>query len=347
MEKPNIGILLSPDCLLWTKHGLLTPEELDSGDNLIGLDSKSNLSKIPLSEKPFYYGPTKLVSINTVHNNTVLGGNTKIFTPGGNIKAKDIEKGTALEMLSEKKCNELKEICIPRENQRKIFDIPLSGNIAYVLAVAKPYSLDRVQIDPRVNKRLLPDIVKLLIQKLSQMKSEIGGTIEFTPKGNILFTHKEFGKLCATIDFQQENLRWFNGWAIQKSTLTIPKFLRDNGLQIMANFFSGIMAFRCRVGHEKRYVSIQTPKELRLVRSFIQDLAWIFGLNVHKKWVKGNGNHTIEYKADDYDGNINRSVNYTAVKEVTTEVNRAYCLQIPTNSSPLIDNLFVRANKIN
>ena len=107
MERPNIGVLLSPDCLLWTEHGLLAPNELNPGDNLICLDSKSNLSKFPLPEKPFYYGPTKLVSINTVHNNTVLGGNTKIFTPGGNIKAKDIEKGTALEMLSEKKCNKV------------------------------------------------------------------------------------------------------------------------------------------------------------------------------------------------------------------------------------------------
>ena len=52
MERPNIGILLSKDCLLWTEHGLLTSEELNPGDNLICLDSKSNLSKFSLSKKP-------------------------------------------------------------------------------------------------------------------------------------------------------------------------------------------------------------------------------------------------------------------------------------------------------
>ena len=65
MGKPNFGVLLSPECLLWTEHGLLTPKELNPGDNLLGLDSKSNLVKFPLSEKPVYCGDTRVVSINT------------------------------------------------------------------------------------------------------------------------------------------------------------------------------------------------------------------------------------------------------------------------------------------
>ena len=137
MERPNIGILLSKDCLLWTEHGLLTPEELNPGDNLICLDSKSNLSKFPLSEKPVNCGDTRLVSISTKCNDTVIGGDTSVFTPDGMIKAKDIEKGTMLEMLSEPKCHEIKKICVPKENQTKIDGFTVDEQLSLYLAIGK------------------------------------------------------------------------------------------------------------------------------------------------------------------------------------------------------------------
>jgi hypothetical protein len=347
MERPNIGILLSPDCLLWTEHGLLAPNELNPGDNLICSDSKSNLSKFPLPEKPFYYGRTELISIDTKHNSTLLGGDVNIFTPQGRIKAKDVERGTTLEMLPERKCNEIRKICVPKENQTKIFGITISDIICLCLAIARPHVSPSVVFSPTINNYLLPDLEKTLATILPQLKSQIGGKLYRKPQGSFVFKHDGFYRLCQKINFQQGRLYWFKGWATQETTLEIPKFLRDNGLKLMGSFFSGIIGFRCRVAQNTKYISIQTPKKLQLARSFIHNLAWIFGLNVHKKWPKGNGNWAMEFKADDFNGEIGRNTDYAQVLTAIPERNEAYCLQIPTNWTTWVDNLPVRAHKIN
>ena len=163
----------------------------------------------------------------------------------------------------------------------------------------------------------------------------------------LFFDHDKFYQVCQKINFQQGRLNWYKGWATQESTLEIPKFLRDNGLALMGNFFSGIIAFRCRVSQNTKFVSIQTPEKLHVVRAFIQNLAWIFGLNVYKKWIKGNGNYAMEFKVDDFDGNIHRNADYAQVLTAIPERNEAYCLQIPTNWTTWVDNLPVRAHKIN
>ena len=346
MEQPNIGMLLSPDCLLWTEHGLLAPNELNPGDNLICLDSKSNLSKFPLPEKPFYYGHTELISIDTKHNNTLLGGDVNIFTPQGRIKAKDVERGTTLEMLPERKCNEIKKICVPKENQTKILGITISPDICLCLAIGRPYG-SSVIFSPLVNKYLIQELDDILTKILPQLKSKIGGRLFRKGSGSWLFAHDEFYQLCQKINFQQGRLSWYHSFATQESTLEIPKFLRDNGLALMGNFFSGIIAFRCRVSQNTKFVSIQTPEKLHVVRAFIQNLAWIFGLNVYRKWIKSNGNYALEFKIDDFDGNIHRNADYAPVLHAIPEQSKTYCIQIPTNWTTWVDNVPVRANKIN
>ena len=52
----------------------------------------------------------------------------------------------------------------------------------------------------------------------------------------------------------------------------------------MESFFAGIIAFRCRVSQNTKLVSVQTPKKLRVIRAFIQNIAWVSGLNIFKKF---------------------------------------------------------------
>ena len=350
MERPNIGILLSPDCFLWTEHGLLTPKEMNPGDNLLGLDSKSNLVKFPLSEKPVDCGDTQVVSINTKCNETILGADTSVFTNSGIIKAKDVEKGIVLEMLTETKCNEIKKICIPKENQTKIFGITINPDIALCLAIARPHTSPRVIFSSIINKYPIPELNDILTKILPQLRREIGGRLfnkVMDGKSSWFFDHDKFYQVCQKINFQQGRLNWYKGWATQESTLEIPKFLRDNGLALMGNFFSGIIAFRCRVSQNTKFVSIQTPEKLHVVRAFIQNLAWIFGLNVYRKWIKSNGNYALEFKIDDFDGNIHRNADYAPVLHAIPEQSKTYCIQIPTNCTTWVDNVPVRANKIN
>ena len=351
MERPNIGILLSKDCLLWTEHGLLTPEELNPGDNLICLDSKSNLSKFPLSEKPVNCGDTRLVSISTKCNDTVIGGDTSVFTSDGMIKAKDVGKGTMLEMLSEPKCHEIKKICVPKENQTKIDGFTVDEQLSLYLAIGKPKYGNKVVFTSNIHKHSVPELEELLGNILPQLEKKTHGRLSRLVNGSWVLTSDIFSELCQRIDFRQDDLWWLTranlAIPFQKSTLKIPRFLRDNGYKTMESFFAGIIAFRCRVSQNTKLVSVQTPKKLRVIRAFIQNIAWVSGLNIFKKFVKQNGNYTVEFKADDYDGSIRRSNDFAPVKEATMEGNESYCIEVPTNWSPLVDNLPVRANKIN
>ncbi len=350
MERPKIGILLSPDCLLWTEHGLLTSGELNPGDNLIGLDSKSNLSKFSLSKKPVNCGDTQLVSINTKCNDTVIGGNTNVFTSDGMIKAKDIGKGTMLEMLSEPKCHEIKKMCVPRENPTKIDGFTVDEQLSLYLAIGKPKYGNKVVFTSNINRQSVPELEVILGNILPQLEKMTHGRLSILGNGSHILTSDSFSELCQRVDFRQDDLYWLtrNGAIpFQKSTLKIPRFLRDNGYKTMESFFTGIIAFRCRVSANTKLVSVQTPKKLRVIRAFIQNIAWISGLNIFKKFVKQNGNYTVEFKADDYDGSIRRSNDFAPVNEAIMEENESYCLEVPTNWSPLIDNLPVRANKIN
>lgn len=334
VDRPKVGILLSPHCLIWTQRGLLTVNELDGGEKLIGIDRKGELSSHSLLEKPSFNGPRELVSIITERSSTILAGDVEIYTSKGITKIKNINEGDRLEMLSSQKCLDI--VTMIKVGKDDFDEVSLTEKVSYLLGKSKFKTRKTDEIVFTVqNEKELKDTV-LLINKW--LKPKFGGKIfqRMSKRGytyvsggiSIVYRSKNFCELCSSINIEKD---------------LIPKFLRNNGFNIMQEFFLGFLE-RCKVSSKLSVIKLR--RQAPIARAFIQNIAWVTGKNVVAKYFIEDDFHVIKVLMDkNTDRNLNQS-NFSKVISKYSSIGPAYTLHVPANWDPIIDNLYVRRHNI-
>ena len=266
----RIGYLVSGDSLLWTKRGLLKARELNSSDEVMGLDREIGEVSFEALDSPRKVGED-VFRVTTNANEVLLPPQSHVYTIMGRKAVSNLREGDKLDVFYRPKTMKQLRNLYSNNQEQYIFvnhkKIALSEELSYLLGTQALLSYKRafklvVQLQSGQNYR---KVCQLLKQAM----------IQTDLPHRVLYRPTDFRKIVIE-DNTQKGVFAETIFVLFRSG-SVPLGIRKSKTQIFKRFLEGILDSSARVskgGLLKFYI----PADHGVIRRFIISTLVLFDI---------------------------------------------------------------------